>query len=482
MNQLDHIRGGRRDFLQRLGCGFPSVALAALCAGQATAGNNATHPLAPKTPHFKPRAKRVIFLWMQGGPAQMDLFDYKPRLEKDSGKKIPFSLSTDQDRFQSNAKLLAPISGFKQRGQSGTWITDMLPHLAGKADELCFLRGMQSDSSAHPNAIRQMQTGSVQFIRPSMGSWILYGLGTENQNLPGFVVISPVLYGDDGSPLHYNNAFLPSIYQGMKIGNSRVPVRESKVGYLGDPDISGSLQRQELDFVQMRNQRFAEGLGGDQNMEGLIQSHELAFRMQMEAPAVFDISNESKATQELYGIGDDATDNYGRKCLMARRMIEAGVRFVQVTDGAWDHHAKIRSLLRKSCKGVDKPIAGLLSDLKARGLLEDTLVVWTGEFGRTPYDQDQANGKGTSEDLGRDHNPYCWTMWMAGAGVKPGMTYGETDEFSWKAIDGKVHVNDLHATMLHILGLNHEKLTYRYSGRDFRLTDVAGRVVNEILS
>ena len=482
MNSFGQHLSKRREFLKRLGCGFPSVALAAMCAEQAIAANNTINPLAPKTPHFKPRAKRVIFLWMQGGPAQMDLFDFKPRLKKESGQKIPFSLSTDQDRFQSSAKLLAPTSRFEQRGQSGAWVSDLLPHLAAKADELCFLRGMQSDSSAHPNAIRQMQTGSVQFVRPSMGCWILYGLGTENKSLPGFVVISPVLYGDDGSPLHYNNAFLPSIYQGMKIGNSRIPVKESKVDYLGDPDISDNLQRQELDFVQMRNQRFADGLGGDQNMEGLIQSHELAFRMQMQAPAVFDISKESKATQELYGIGDPASDNYGRKCLMARRMIEGGVRFVQVTDGGWDHHAKIRSLLGKSCNSVDKPIAGLLTDLKARGLLEDTLVVWTGEFGRTPYDQDQLNGKGTAEDLGRDHNHYCWTMWMAGAGVKHGITYGETDEYSWQAIDGKVHVNDLHATMLHILGLNHEKLTYRYSGRDFRLTDVAGTVVKEILS
>jgi hypothetical protein len=482
MKHFDPSGTDRREFLRRLGCGFPSVAFAAICAEQAASAKGAENPLAPKTPHFKPRAKRVIFLWMQGGPAQMDLFDYKPRLRKESGDKIPFALSTDQDRFQSHAKLFAPVAGFQQRGQSGAWVTDMLPYLAGKVDDLCFLRGMQSDSSAHPNAIRQMQTGSVQFIRPSMGSWILYGLGTENQNLPGFVVISPVLYGDDGSPLHYNNAFLPAIYQGMRIGNSRVPVKESKVGYLGDPEITSSLQRQELDFVQMRNRRYIEDLGGDQNVEGLVQSYELAFRMQMEAPAVFDIGKESKATHELYGIGDDATDNYGRKCLMARRLIEAGVRFVQVTDGAWDHHAKIRSLLRKSCTGIDKPIAGLLTDLKARGLLEDTLVVWTGEFGRTPYDQDLMNGKGNVEDRGRDHNPYCWTMWMAGTGVKHGMTYGDTDEYAWKAIDGKVHVHDLHATLLHILGLNHEKLTYRYSGRDFRLTDVSGKVVHEILS
>jgi Protein of unknown function (DUF1501) len=479
---VDPCMSSRREFLRKSGCGFGSLALSALLAEQAAAAATRENPLAPRSPHFSPRAKRVIFLWMQGGPSQADLFDSKPRLEKEAGEKIPFELSDTPGRVKERARLFGPVSRLNRVGQSGMWMTEWLPHLATKVDELCFLRGMQSDSPAHPGAIRLMQTGSVQFVRPSMGSWILYGLGTENQNLPGFVVISPVLFGDDGSPLHYSNVFLPTVYQGTRIGMSTVPIKDSKIGYLSDPSISPDLQKQHLDFIQMRNRRHLEEHGADRDMEGLIQSYELAFRMQMEAPTVFNVSSESKVTRDLYGIDDKATDNFGRKCLMARRLIEAGVRFVQVTDGGWDHHARIRSTLRDSCERIDKPITGLLTDLKARGLLDDTLVVWTGEFGRTPYDQDDSKGKGGLDARGRDHNPHCWTMWMAGAGVKQGVVHGETDEYAWKAVDGKVHVHDLHATILHLLGLNHEKLTYRYSGRDFRLTDVYGRVVEEILA
>jgi len=375
---------------------------------------------------------------------------------------------------------MPPVSEFKQAGSSGTWISDLVPNLAGKVDELCFLRALQTDSPAHPGAIRIFQSGSLQFVRPSLGSWIVYGLGTENQNLPGFVVISPMLYGDDGSPLDYSNVFLPAIYQGTRIGDARTPVKESKIGYMGDSSLPPSLQRQALDLIQARNRLDQEMSGADRNIEGLIQSYELAARMQMEAPGVFDLTKESKATLDLYGIGDPDTDNFGRKCLMARRLAEAGVRYIQVTDNGWDHHTKIKELIRKSARGIDKPLTALLTDLKSRGLLDDTLVVWTGEFGRTPYDQSAAGGKGDSP--GRDHNPYCWTMFMAGAGVKPGTSIGETDEYAWQAVDGKVHVHDLHATILHLLGLNHEKLTYRYSGRDFRLTDVYGHVVKEVLS
>jgi hypothetical protein len=339
---------------------------------------------------------------------------------------------------------------------------------------------MTTDSAIHAGAIRIFQTGSLQFVRPSMGSWVVYGLGTENQNLPGFIVISPVLYGDDGSPLHYSNVFLPAIYQGTRIGNSHIPIKDSKIGYLGDPSLSPALQRQHLDLIQARNRMDLAEAGDDRNIEGLIQSYELAFRMQIAAPDVFDLNKESQATQQLYGIGEEATDNFGRKCLLARRLAEAGVRFIQVTDGGWDHHDRIKTNLGQSAKGIDKPVAGLLTDLKARGLLDDTLVIWTGEFGRTPFEQ---GGMGTtSETAGRDHNPYCWTNFMAGAGMKKGLIFGETDEYAWKSVADQVHVHDLHATILHLLGLNHEKLTYRYSGRDFRLTDVYGKVVKEILS
>jgi len=461
----------RRGFLRSVGGGFGSVAMAAMAA---------ENPLTPKQPHFPPKAKRVILLWMQGGPSQMDLFDFKPRLKSEAGNKVPFQLNAAKERYEDSARLMPAISGFKQVGRNGMWISDVLPNLAGKVDELCFLRAMQTDSPAHPGAIRIFQTGSLQFVRPSLGSWVVYGLGTENQNLPGFVVISPMLYGDDGSPLHYSNVFLPAIYQGTRLGDARTPVKESRIGYLGDPSLPPDLQRQHLDLIQARNRLDQEQSGEDRNIEGLIQSYELAFRMQMQAPEVFDVMKESKATLDLYGIGDKDTDNFGRKCLMARRLAEAGVRYIQVTDNGWDHHSKISSLLRKSATGIDKPLAGLLTDLKARGLLDDTLVIWTGEFGRTPYDQSTAGGKGDAP--GRDHNPYCWTMFMAGAGVKQGLILGETDEYGWKAVDGKVHVHDLHATILHLLGLNHEKLTYRYSGRDFRLTDVYGRVVKEVLS
>ncbi len=468
----------RRGFLRSLGGGFGSLAFAAMAAGDRARGASAD-PLAPKQPHFPAKAKRVILLWMQGGPSQMDLFDYKPRLKNQAGEKIPFQVNSAKERFEDHARLMPPVAEFKQVGQCGLWMSDLMPHLATKVDELCWLRSMVTDSPAHPGAIRLFQTGSLQFVRPSMGSWIVHGLGTENQNLPGFVVISPMLYGDDGSPLHYSNVFLPSIYQGTRLGDARTPVKNSKIGYLGDPSLPPQLQRQHLDLIQARNRMDQDAAGADPNVEGLIQSYELAFRMQMQAPEAFDVMRESDATRRLYGIGEDATDNFGRKCLMARRLAEAGVRYIQVTDTGWDHHAKIETTLRKSATGIDKPLAGLLTDLKARGLLDDTLVIWTGEFGRTPYDQSLG---GARADAGRDHNPYCWTMFLAGAGVKQGMILGETDEFAWKAVDGKVHVHDLHATILHLLGLDHERLTYRYSGRDFRLTDVYGNVVRQILS
>lgn len=477
---VDPFPSDRRGFLRSVGGGFGSIALAAMAAQQAARSEPREHPLAPKQPHFPPKAKRVILLWMQGGPSQMDLFDFKPRLKSEAGNPVPFKLNSATERYEKSARLMPSVSEFKQVGNNGMWMSDLMPGLATKVNELSFLRAMQTDSPAHPGAIRIFQSGSLQFVRPSLGSWIVYGLGTENQNLPGFVVISPMLYGDDGSPLDYSNVFLPAIYQGTRLGDARTPVKNSKIGYLGDPELQPELQRQHLDLIQARNRMDQEASSADSNIEGLIQSYELAFRMQMAAPEVFNIANESKPTLDLYGVGDAETDNFGRKCLLARRLAEAGVRYIQVTDNGWDHHTKIGSLLRKSAKGIDKPVTGLLTDLKTRGLLDDTLVIWTGEFGRTPYDQSTAGAK--DDTPGRDHNPYCWTMWMAGAGIKQGMILGETDEYAWKAVDGKVHVHDLHATILHLLGLDHERLTYRYSGRDFRLTDVYGRVIKEVLA
>jgi uncharacterized protein (DUF1501 family) len=314
-----------------------------------------------------------------------------------------------------------------------------------------------------------------------MGSWVLYGLGTENDNLPGFITICPSLGGDGGTPQLFGSAFLPASYQGTPIGKLG-DAKNANIQYLRDDTQSTAAQRRELDFLQQLNASHLSRSGADANLEAMASSFELAFRMQMEAPQVLDLGKESAATLQMYGVGEKETDDFGRQCLMARRFAEAGVRFVQITDGGWDHHGKIRQSLPVRCKAIDKPIAGLITDLKARGLLNDTLVLWAGEFGRTPFDQDLSQGKAPSDERGREHNPRGFTAWMAGGGVKPGFVYGETDEFGWEAVQGKVHIHDLHATMLHLLGLNHEKLTYRYTGRDFRLTDVYGEVVKEVIA
>ena len=472
----------RREFLQTSGCGFGAAALAALCQQQA---QGAAGPLVPKQPHFAPRAKRVIFLWMQGGPSQIDMFDYKPRLAKESGDALPYALPanrSDMPGFEGS-RLLGPLSGFQRAGESGLWMTDMLPNLAAHADELCVLNAMQADSEAHAPAVRQLHTGATQFVRPSMGSWTVYGLGTENQNMPGFLTVCPMLSGDGGSVQLFGNAFLPAVYQGTAIGSAESGgAKEARIRYLEDPTISSTLQRRQINLLQQMNHDHLERLETDRRMEGVIESFELAFRMQSEAPELMDLSYESKPTLDLYGIGEEETDNFGRQCLLARRFAEAGVRFIQITDYGWDHHAAIAAGLPKRCKAVDKPISGLLADLKARGLLDETLLIWSGEFGRTPHYQDLSDGKKGAETYGRGHNPLGFCAWMAGGGVRGGKVYGVSDEYGFRAVDEKVHIHDLHATMLHLLGMDHTKLTYRYSGRDFRLTDVAGRVVKEILA
>ena len=455
MNALSHLLS-RRAALSSVSCGFGYLAFAGLAAQAAAADK----PLAPKQPHFTPRAKRVIFLCMSGGPSHVDTFDYKPRLITDDGK--PGS--------RPGSVWLAPKAEFKQRGKSGLWISDFFPNVAAHADDLALLRSMQTDVPAHPQAFLRMHTGSSQFVRPSLGAWATYGLGTENENLPGFITIAPP--NNVGGAQNFGSSFLPAIYQGTRIGSGNRFGQQALVKNLQPPG-TPQAQRLELDLIQSLNREAQQRDPQNAALEGVIESYELAFKMQSQMPAVLDIAKESDATKKLYGVGDRDTDDFGRKCLMARRFIEAGVRFVEVGSGNWDHHFNLSSALARNCSSVDKPIAGLLTDLKQRGLLKDTLVIWGGEFGRTPYAQ---GGDG------RDHNNKGFTLWMAGGGTKGGTSYGATDDHGAEAVQDKVSIHDLHATILHQLGLDHEKLTFRYAGRDFRLTDVKGEVVKGVLA
>jgi len=460
----------RRAFLQ-------SVGLGALATG-AQAG-----PLTPKATHFEPRAKRVIMLFMEGGPSQVDLIDYKPELIRFHGRRVPDSFIPNKTRegkgepLKEFGALKGPIAPFRQRGQSGLWISDLIPHVARHADDLCILNGMMADSTEHGTATQQLHTGLPVLRRPSMGAWLLHGLGAGNPNLPGFVVVSPPA----GSAVNCGTDFLPDIYQSTILRDTESEGGDS-IRYLVDDSLPRDLRRQQLDFLSAVNQDHAKRSGQDPLQTGLIEANELAFRMQTEAPEVLDYSNESLATRRLYGIGEGHTDAFGRQCLMARRLAEAGVRFIQVTSKDWDHHRDIDSNLPKKCRQIDQPIAALLTDLKQRGLLEDTLVVWCGEFGRTPVRQGLTDAKKKGIPPGRGHNPFGWSLWMAGGGIKAGQSYGATDEFGYSSVIGRVHIHDLHATMLHLLGINHERLTYRHAGRDYRLTDLAGRVVNGIVS
>jgi hypothetical protein len=415
----------------------------------------------------------MISLFMHGGPSHVDLFDPKPELAKSNGKPLPFEMPK-LVRTKTGNLLQSPWK-FQKYGQGGVEISELFPHLATCADDLCVIRSMYADNINHNGACLQMNTGEQAFSRPSMGSWLTYGLGSENQNLPGFVVISPAQPAQ-GAPL-WSSSFLPAAYQGTLVSNLNSPIAN-----LANPVISRDRQRDQLDTLKQLNELHKASREEDSRLSARIESFELAFRMQAKAPEAFDVNSESESTKQLYGIGDEATDLFGRQCLMARRLAERGVRMVQVyhTQTAkrascqlWDQHGGLKTELPNNCLATDKPIAGLLKDLKGRGLLEDTLVVWGGEFGRTP------TAEGTD---GREHPPFGFTMWMAGGGVKGGLAYGATDDFGWHAVQNKVHVHDLHATILHLMGIDHERLTYRYSGRDFRLTDVSGRVVNDILA
>lgn len=431
------------------------------------------NPLSPKPPHFLPRAKRIIFLFMHGGPSHLDTFDPKPLLVRDNGKLLSQDKVKAGDLIAPNSKLLASKWDFQKHGQSGLEISSVFPEVARFADDLCLIRSMHTNGQDHGQAVLRLHTGANTQLRPSVGSWLIYGLGTENQNLPGFVTISPPLV--NGGPQNYGSAFLPAVYQGTPIGRENASLSEAQIRHIKNTQLSSEMQREQLDLLQQINQEHLRQAKLDSQLEGVIESYELAFRMQTEAPKLTDLSSESKATLELYGIDQQPTDNFGRQCLLARRLAQRGVRFIQVNHAfKWDQYMNLKRDLERNYLEVDKPIAALLYDLKSLGLLKDTLVLWGGEFGRTPTAQGGADG--------RDHNPHGFAVWLAGGGVKGGFAYGATDDYGYRALENKVHMHDLHATLLHLLGMDHTKLTYRYAGRDYRLTDVHGNVVDAIVS
>lgn len=453
--------------------------MAAAGIAQQAAAAGISNPLLPKIPHIIPKAKRVIFLFMAGGVSQVDSYDYKPLLYKDDGRMLDF---TDQrilakTGMGSNQRVMKPLWDFKQRGQNGAWVSELFPHMAKHTDDYCIIRSMQTEGVAHGPATLFLHTGSTNLIRPSMGSWVNYGLGTESQDMPGFVSLSPSM--GNGGPRNYGNAFLPASYQGTAIGRAGMKATDIGIKNLKNETLSSDQQRRQFELLQAMHHERKKSLPGNTELEAVINSYELAWRMQSNAPEVLDMSKETEATKKLYGIDEEPTDDYGRQCLMARRMAESGVRFIQVNysdnsnNPAWDQHNDMPKH-KEHALAVDKPISGLLTDLKQRGLLQDTLVWWGGEFGRTPYAQKNGDG--------RDHNPTGFTVWLAGGGVRPGLIYGETDEFGQYAVQNQVHMHDLHATILHLLGMDHKRLTFRHEGRDFRLTDVFGNVVHDIIT
>ena len=454
----------RREMLHQSALGFGSLALTSLL--------QAENPLAAKRPHFRPRAKRVIFLFMKGGPSQVDTFEHKPLLQRDHGKPLPFD--KPKVTFAKTGNLLASPWKFKPYGQCGHMVSELFPHVARHVDDICFIHGAHGTNPAHGGALLKLHTGADNFVRPSMGAWVGYGLGTENENLPSYVTICPTLA--HGGLNNWGSAFLPAHFGGTPIGNASLKAKDAKVHHIRNPKWTPGQQRAQLDFLKQLNEDHLSATP-DPVLESRINSYELAFRMQTSMPEIQDTRGETEATRKLYGLDNPVTEDFGRQCLMARRFAERGVRFVQVSHSdskvQWDQHGNLKKGHTEKASEVDKPIAGLLHDLKARGLLEDTLVLWSGEFGRTPTVQ------GSGMD-GRDHNPWGFTMWMAGAGVKGGFAHGATDDYGFYAERDKMHIHDVHATLLHLLGIDHEKLTYRNSGRDFRLTDVFGHVAHEI--
>ena len=466
----------RRQALSRFACGFGFLALAGMAAQAAGRGAN---PLASRPGHHRPRAKRVIFLFMGGGVSHLDSFDYKPALYANDGRMLEFldQRAIAKTGAGATGRVMKPLWEFRQRGQSGRWVSELFPHLARHADDYCVVRSMHTEGVAHGPATLFLHTGATNQLRPSMGSWVTYGLGAESENLPAFVSLSPTLA--NGGPRNYGSGFLPAVFQGTALGRAGQKAAEAAFRHVRHPDLPASAQLRQFELIRALNGEQLRARPGDRELEALANSYELAWRLQNHAPDVLDLSRESPATLALYGIGEEPTDDYGRQCLMARRLAESGVRYIQVNysdntnNPAWDQHSNMPKHQDHAVR-VDKPVAGLLTDLKARGLLEDTIVWWGSEFGRTPY----AERNGT----GRDHNPTGFSVLLAGGGFKPGFAYGETDEFGHFAVENKVHMHDLHATILHQLGLDHEKLTFRHDGRDYRLTDVHGRVVHDLLA
>ncbi|QJX01118.1 DUF1501 domain-containing protein [Frigoriglobus tundricola] len=446
----------RRQVLKSAGAGFGFLALTGLLAEQARAADKAApKPLAPKAPHFPAKAKRLIFVHMNGAMSHHDTFDYKPQLEKDNGKPGPGGGVLTASKFK-----------WAQYGDTGSWFSELLPNLAKHADKLTWLRGLHTDTPAHPQAVVQLHTGSANaaLTRPSMGAWLLYGLGTENQDLPGYVTINPP--PNFGGAVNYGNAFLPAHFQGTRINDQ---------GYLPNlkATAASDLQRKQLDLIQGMNRDLAAAPGAPDAVDGVIESYELAFKMQGKVPELLDIAKEPKKVLDAYGVKDGGAGAFARQCVMARRLSEAGVRFVEICQPGWDHHNNLHKGLLDRCGSIDQPVAALLSDLEGRGMLDDTLVLFGSEFGRQPTAQGPD---------GRDHNITGYPMFLTGAGVKKGFSYGATDEYGIKAVEGRMHTNDLHATLLALMGLDHEKLTYNYAGRDFRLTDVKGSVAKEIFA
>jgi hypothetical protein len=458
---------GRRRWLQGSACGFGALALQSLLATPRLVG-------AP-TPRL-PTAKRIIFLFMQGGVSQVDSFDYKPLINQRAGEVLTFADARQLAKVGRNTEqtLLPTPWSFSQHGQSSRWVSELFPHMAKHVDDLCFLHAMHTNGVAHGPATLFLHCGALQEARPSFGSWVLYGLGAENQNLPGYVSIAPSL--GNGGVRNYGSAFLPTRCQGSPIGAPSSELLE--IAALSSP-FSNERELARRELLRQVNQHQAAKLGASDELNGVLESHELAWRMQAVAPEVLDLTNETAETHQAYGLDQPQTRSYGRRCLLARRLCEAGVRFIQVNYGdnsanpAWDQHSNLPKHAEHAA-AVDQPIAALLADLKQRGLLDDTIVWWGSEFGRTPYSENNGTG--------RDHNPNGFTMWVAGGGFKPGFAYGETDEFGFQGIQGRVHMHDLHATLLHQLGLDHLQLTYKHAGRDFRLTDVHGRVVQDLLT
>ena len=461
MSQFFSPAHNRRQWLRSTACGFGSMALAGLLADERA---RADSPISTPGPHFAPRAKRMIFVFLQGSPSQIDTFDYKPLLQKEDGKPVAAGTGNANKYMGSPWK-------FSQRGQSGHWISELYPHVAKHADKLCILKSLSTDIPNHPQAVLQLHTGAFRFARPSFGSWLLYGLGTENKELPGFLVLNPLIRV--GGAQNYGNAFMPSRFQATRIGQEGQPIAKATLGHVRNERWGEEAQRRQLKLVSGLNRDRPLHTANEGDLDGVIQSYELAFRMQGSLPRLFDLSGETRETLALYGIDEPATDDFGRQCLLARRAVEEGVRFVEVTSTGWDHHSNLRRDMVKGCRSVDQPVGALLTDLERRGLLKDTLVLFGGEFGRQPI--------GQSAD-GRDHQVDGFTMWLAGAGVKGGTTYGATDDFGQKIARNKMHIHDLNATLLHLMGLEHGRLTYPYSGRDFRLTDVFGEVVTDILA